>query len=271
MVMVLLTLLYVALGEEYSTDYWHDKGKAFYVNGSYDEAILCCDEALNLDPGYTTAWYNKGLALKALGKYNDSIDCYNEAIRLDPEFAGAWNSKGNALYDLSKYNDAIDCYNEVLRLDPEYADAWNSKGAALYYLSKYNDAIDCYDEAIRLDPEYTDAWNNKGLALDYLDRYDEAIRSFKKAGELDPSTYESDWTMRNVGISHFNSGEYLAALRYYDEAIKLDPDNPYHWYSKGMALRMLHRHSGADTAFTKARTLGYSGDPNVYEMSGLWK
>ena len=45
----------------------------------------------------------------------------------------------------------------------------------------------------------SDAWNNKGLALDNLGRYEEAIK-------------------------------------YYDKAIELDPNNADAWYNKGLLL-----------------------------------
>ena len=51
----------------------------------------------------------------------------------------------------------------------------------------------------------------------------------------------------------------IAAIRYYDEAIRQDPKNEYAWYIKAMALRMLHRDSEAKAAYPKARELGYSG------------
>jgi tetratricopeptide (TPR) repeat protein len=108
------------------------------------------------------------------------------------------------------------------------------------------------------------AWRNKGNALDGLARYDEAIQSYNKASSID-QTYSV--SMIDMGNSHYNAGEYVAAIRYYDEAIKQDPKDEYAWYNKAMALRMLHRDSEAKAAYAKARELGYSGIMTLMEMT----
>jgi tetratricopeptide (TPR) repeat protein len=73
--------------------------------------------------------------------------------------------------------------------------------------------------------------------------------------------------MVGKGNSHYNAGEYVAAIKYYDAAIKANPENEYAWYNKADALRMLHRNSEAEKAYGKARELGYSGTMTLLEMT----
>jgi tetratricopeptide (TPR) repeat protein len=121
-----------------------------------------------------------------------------------------------------------------------------------------------YDEAIKRDSNNSDAWYNKGNALDGLAKYDEAIKSYKKANNID-QIRSSDFISQ--GNSHFDAGEYAAAINYYDEAIKEDAQDEYAWYNKAAALRMLHRDSEAKAAYTKARELGYSGPMTPLEIT----
>ncbi|NMB85239.1 MAG: hypothetical protein GYA29_03200, partial [Methanothrix sp.] len=44
----------------------------------------------------------------------------------------------------------------------------------------------------------------------------------------------------------------------YDKATVADPAFPRLWYKKGQALKALNRLSEADSAFTKAREMGYN-------------
>ena len=108
------------------------------------------------------------------------------------------------------------------------------------------------------------AWNNKGTALDKLGKYNESIKAYDKASSLDRTLNVS---MIDKGNFHYDTGEYIAAIRYYNEAIKQDPKDRYAWYSKGNALRMLHRNSEAEAAYTKARELGYNGAMSLLEMA----
>jgi tetratricopeptide (TPR) repeat protein len=73
--------------------------------------------------------------------------------------------------------------------------------------------------------------------------------------------------MIDKGNFHYDAGEYVAAIRYFDETIKQDPKNEYAWYNKANALRMLHRNSEAEAAYAKARELGYSGTMTLMEMT----
>ena len=46
-------------------------------------------------------------------------------------------------------------------------------------------------EAADIDPEFAEAWYNKGIALMTLGKYLEAIRTFDKAIALDPNNHEA--------------------------------------------------------------------------------
>ena len=63
-------------------------------NNGFEEAIRCYDQALVLDPDFTTAWIAKGVALHNLGSREDAIGCLDQALVLDPYNAGAWSLKG---------------------------------------------------------------------------------------------------------------------------------------------------------------------------------
>ena len=276
----------------------YNKGLALYYKGKYVEAISIFDEAIEIDPQYARAWVYKGSALDELGKHEEAIKAYDKAIEIDPQYELPWNNKGIALEELEQFDDALIAYNEAIKLDPEDANAWFRNGYVLGKLGELNESIKAYDKTIEIDPEYAMAWNNKaanlldlginneslrasekaigidselaiawrnkGNALDGLARYDEAIRSYNTASSIDQMYSVS---MIDMGNSHYNAGEYVAAIRYYDEAIKQDPKNKYAWYDKADALRMLHRNSEAETAYSKARELGYSGTMTLVEMT----
>ena len=78
-------------------DEWYFKGLDFGVEGKYNEAIMCYDKAIEIDPEFVYAWYNKGLALYYTGKYKEAIKCYDKAIKLDPNYSPAKAGKEEAL------------------------------------------------------------------------------------------------------------------------------------------------------------------------------
>lgn len=60
------------------------KGKEFFENGDYVEAISCYEQALLLKPNDPDLWNSKGLILRSMGRYNEAIDCFNKSLQIDP-------------------------------------------------------------------------------------------------------------------------------------------------------------------------------------------
>jgi len=165
---------------------WSNKGGSLDSLGRYEEALLCYDQALELDPRCIAAWNNKSASLDNLGRYEEAILCYDQALELDPRDATAWDNKGTSLNALGRHEEAIRCLDKALELDPCYVHAWTNKSASLDNLGRYQEALNCCDKALELDPRYLDAWIKKGNSLDSLERFEEAVRCYDKALELDP-------------------------------------------------------------------------------------
>jgi len=64
-----------------------------------------------------------------------------------------------------------------------------------------------------------------------------------------------DWCNKSNAL--YEQGKYDEAILAYDEAIRMDPQYIEAWYNKGAALEALGRDTQAQTAFAKARELGF--------------
>ena len=65
-------------------------------------------------------------------------------------------------------------------------------------------------------------WNNKGLALNSLGRYDEAIKCYDKAIEIDPNDADA-WN--NKGLALNSLGNNDEAKKCYDRSRELGRDS----------------------------------------------
>ena len=45
--------------------------------GNNEEAILCYNKAIQINPNYHQAYCNKGISLKNLGKDEEAVLCFN--------------------------------------------------------------------------------------------------------------------------------------------------------------------------------------------------
>jgi len=59
-------------------------GKSQLDEGRFDEALSSFEQAILLDQNNPDLWNLKGAALRSLGRYNEAIVCFNKSLEIDP-------------------------------------------------------------------------------------------------------------------------------------------------------------------------------------------
>ena len=98
-------------------------GDALRVEGSYAEATVYYDKAIEKDKTYARSYTNKGLMLQTQGLFNEAIELYREAIDKDKNYAWAHYNLASALLAKGQEVDAKAEYLRTLELDPKNANA----------------------------------------------------------------------------------------------------------------------------------------------------
>ncbi len=98
-------------------------GDALRVQGSYAEATVYYDRAIDKDKTYARSYTNKGLMLENQGLLNEAINLYQEAIDNDKNYAWAHYNLAHLLLAKGREADAKAEYMQALELDPKNAKA----------------------------------------------------------------------------------------------------------------------------------------------------
>jgi tetratricopeptide (TPR) repeat protein len=125
---------YKTVGEiknEFDYKVWQKKGRVFFSQGRYDEALHAFDQSIQMNPKSVESWRYKGIVLLLTYKYEEAMTFFDVAIALDPSFATAWNNKAEALYAMGRYDEAIIACDKAIQLDQKSADAWYAKALIL--------------------------------------------------------------------------------------------------------------------------------------------
>lgn len=128
----------------------------------------------------------RGCAWDRLGEYQKAIDEYTAAIGVDPTYASAYFDRGFAYLALGQSDAAVENCEEAVRLQPKRA--WFQLGLGHVWLLRNNAprAIRCYDATIRLDSRFAAvAWLNRGIAHAKWDEFEAAIKDFNEALRID--------------------------------------------------------------------------------------
>jgi tetratricopeptide (TPR) repeat protein len=193
---------------------------------------------------------------------------------------------GNAYSDLptgdraANLAKAIQCYTEALRVyTPEaapldYAMTQNNLGTAYADLptgdraANLAKAIECYTEALRVyTPEaapldYAMTQNNLGNAYadlptgDRAANLERAIQCFQEALSIEHvPVWERTRYLRNLGDAYAELEDYSPAITAYQQAIDLNPDDPWLFNALGSAYSRQEQHEQAAEAYAAAVAL----------------
>lgn len=125
-------------------------------------------------------------------------------------------------------NDCLDIFNGILNLD-RGAPAILFLIATALMKKEYNAlAIEIYKLVIEKDPSQWNAWLNLGYCYKKDEYVLEAREAFKKALEVKRKSgvkEEEAPTLINLGTTYIAQGQPREALKYIEEALKLEPNN----------------------------------------------
>lgn len=153
---------------------WHLKGKEFYREARYDDALRCYDKALKLDSEAAELWNDKGDALLTNGAPEKAVFCFEKATQLNEHYVEAWSNLAAALLLTGAYQRALASLDKVLELEPHNKRALRDKGGLLFALAKYEHAVEFYNKLLELRP-----------SPEILAKRDEALAHLRRA-ELPP-------------------------------------------------------------------------------------
>ncbi len=101
-------------------------GSALARLGKLDEAKVCFQRSLEIQPGYGQALHNLGLILLQEGEVGQALDKLKQAVRQYPNDATFRNTLGLAQLRANQLEEARDCFRKAIELDPIGAEAcWN--------------------------------------------------------------------------------------------------------------------------------------------------
>ena len=136
--------------------------------------------------------------------------------------ASEYFKKAYDLHLTGKIDDAINNYKLSIEYYPT-AKAHTYLGWAYSLHSKYEKAVEECEFAIELDPDYGNPYNDIGSYLIKLDRIDEAISWLEKA--IEAVDYEPrHYPYFNLGRIYEKKGDWFTARKYYEDALKINPD-----------------------------------------------
>lgn len=178
----------------------------------------------NFDYRDTLETYHRGYSIPRDSVYKvyniKAFEELNFLIKKYPTRPGPYLDRGNHFQNIKMYREAIEDYNKYIQLNPYNHSAYMNRGNAYERLKIYDSAMTDYNKTLELKPDDTIANFNKGNIDDIRGQFDLAIKEYDTVIIKDRRLAKAYY---NRGTSFANLRNFQAAVKDWEEAIKLNP------------------------------------------------
>ncbi|MEJ2330622.1 MAG: tetratricopeptide repeat protein [Gammaproteobacteria bacterium] len=203
-------------------------------------------------------YFNRGLGDPSI---DIAVELYERAVDLDPTFVMSHVALAKAHSRMviqgidttqERKDQAKASIEAALRLDRELPAVLAAQGWYYYWaLSDYDSALEWFELALEQLPNDSELLLGLGLAERRLARWDDALRHLLLSFGLDPLSNEK---AIEVGVSYAYKHDHSEAIKYFETAVSLAPDQ-YRAYAH-LAAALVGRDRTIDGALQALRNGG---------------
>ncbi len=152
----------------------------------------------------------------------------------------AASKEKNALKKNKMLKEAKKYLQKAIDIHPTYNNAFLLLGNAHYYSGEYEESVQTFEKLLKIEPNYPEAYKNLRIAYRSAGKYygeeknnlKKALFFLKKAYQMSQDDYE---TLRLYGIANALSENYDMAIKLFQKAVEIEPNNPGAYINLGNA------------------------------------
>ena len=280
---------------------YHQRGRVFYEEGGFDEAISDLNHAIKLDsvnvehyhlladvyldyyrskqalgtmyraveiaPTRIPTWLKLGEFQLILKQHDLALKSAGQILRLDPVNAEAFFLKGLIHRDQGEIDQAIRSFKTAVESDAELVEGWLMLGAILTD-QQGDEALVYFDNALRIDSLNITALHSKAFFLQNHERIDEALGIYKKINRINPQYADAFF---NAGILYFEIDSLVKAYEQFNITVGVEPTRALAYYYRGVVSGDLGNMESAIADLKQCLTLDPENERAQKALSSLNK
>jgi tetratricopeptide (TPR) repeat protein len=254
-------------------------GAVFSIEKNYMEAIRIFERVIGLSPKEVRAYLGLGKVYVAQNDVDNASRCFKAVIKLDPngnlgeiarkslraftplehapinspivssaddENVEEFYAEGFQSFIKGDFESAISAYKKYLSMKPTESDVWSSLASCQLRMGRTKDAVDSIKRAIAISTNKPALYKQAAIIYDASALSSETAEAALKAMELGK---EDSVTLTLLGKSKTLEGKHQEAVKYLQNAIKLNPSNINARFHYALSLKALGQKDTAKQQF----------------------
>lgn len=224
-----LTLVLLFFGcKESKENTKEDKAKILNSAEGAVSRTIELDSLININPNNPDLYYQRSKVFFDLKNHPKALIDILTAIDLNNKNVVYYLLGGDIYLAMSQGDDAIKLMSEAISNNPNNEALYTRSIEYNFYMKNNEAALNFTNDLLRINKNNADAYFFKGLIFKSSDK-NKAISSFQTCVEQDPTYYNAYMQLATL----FAEKNDDLALKYYDNALKLQPDSREAVYGKG--------------------------------------
>jgi tetratricopeptide (TPR) repeat protein len=236
-------LAHAALGEAY----WSWYGQSMRTEWTM-KALSALTEALRLDPNQAEVRRTVAIIYKGTGRSQEALEELRLALKSEPENDEIHRRLGEVLFELGRKDEAIACFETAIRLRPNFWRNHGTLGLAWYRMADYTRAIQVFTRVVELQPDNAWGFQILGTAQHASGKIEQALANYQRSMSISPTASAAT----NIGTICYAKKDYAEALRFYELAARLKPNEPVHYRNLGDAYLKMENAEKARESYERA-------------------
>ncbi len=230
---------------------WAALGQVLHLQGRFEEAQEAYERAVSIEQKAHLAWLGLATFAYQRNELDKAVDLMKKSVKAKDDYLEGWVSLGQLFVRLNKHKDARKAFEKVVKINPESVEGWHGLSIANLHLGKYDEATTAIERALQLETQDIDLWLAYSAISRQKKEFTTSERALKRVIELNPKEVH-DMIGLALALSQHDRTMQTEAIKFYQKAVALKPDEPMAWIELIKLLRQHKRDEEADMALRKA-------------------
>lgn len=199
-------------------------GKAYMLEGNYDDAIVCLNECSSLDSKRNHHSILLGQCYQKTKNYDKALEIFENLIEEDINKPTVHYNEALLFYELERYEEAIREINISLKLKPDNLFFKTLLGKTYYLTNKCDEALALFDEVVEKEIELNREHNISeiGYFFHQLGIKDLAYKYYMKLSNFNKWAYLTREEVNEHYQIHFSVPEFPKMHSTFNAKVSLD-------------------------------------------------